>query len=73
MNPIYILVHLRAPKPDVKGKKISKPVSQPAPKAKPAETPPEPKPILLINDGNFMERFRQMQGLKTNTTPGLYR
>lgn len=37
---------------------------------RPVEAVPETKTNLLINDGNFLERFKQMQGLKPGQTPG---
>ena len=68
---VTICIYFSALKSDGKGKKLSKPVSQPAPK--PVEPVVEPKPNLLINDGNFMERFKQMQGLKSGQAQGLCR
>ena len=65
-----MLCLFRPAKPEVKVKKFSKSFYQQP--ARPAEPASEPKPNLLINDGNFMERFKQMQSLKAGQTQGLY-
>ncbi|KAL3865841.1 hypothetical protein ACJMK2_043190 [Sinanodonta woodiana] len=46
------------------------PVNKPQPNKGKVKAPPVPKTSgIFVNDGNFLERFKQLQGIKTATPP----